>query len=259
MACRINRGQEWSTRLRHELTGKQGSFITLTYDEEHIPEDRSLHLEHPTLFLKRYRKSLGKTRIKYYYCGEYGDKDLRPHYHMIIIGDTFKGDDLVYRGNRKGIARYSSKRLADLWPYGFNECAPAFSSCINYVTGYIRKKLYGEASSFYSIRGIEPPFSRQSNGIGLQFAQDNVGKILDGIGFLSKGNHVGVPRYYRKKFVDKDTVEEFNYQKKAKDKKLHLTEQYECYADYIKALHADQDRRQSDLEAKERLYKKGKL
>ena len=87
IGCRIAKRKEWSLRMLHELTyHPQSSFITLTYDDYHLPSDNSLKKRHLQLFIKRLRKNLGERRIKYFACGEYGGQTMRPHYHAILFG-----------------------------------------------------------------------------------------------------------------------------------------------------------------------------
>ena len=55
-ACRRNKAQEWSIRLLHELKYfDKASFITLTYDDDHLPKNRSLDKNDFQLFFKRFR------------------------------------------------------------------------------------------------------------------------------------------------------------------------------------------------------------
>jgi hypothetical protein len=61
------------------------TFATLTYDDEHLPEDGSVHKRDVQLFLKRLRKHYKKP-LRYFAVGEYGESSLRPHYHIILFG-----------------------------------------------------------------------------------------------------------------------------------------------------------------------------
>jgi len=47
-------------------------FLTLTYNNEHLPENETLVERHHKLFMKRYRKHLKNRKIRFYHCGEYG-------------------------------------------------------------------------------------------------------------------------------------------------------------------------------------------
>ena len=44
IACRIAKSREWSSRLLHELTyWDKAVFITLTYEDQFLPSDYSIH------------------------------------------------------------------------------------------------------------------------------------------------------------------------------------------------------------------------
>lgn len=78
VACRIAKSREWSIRLLGELGYWISScFLTLTYDELHVP--LSLKKRDLQLFWKRLRKAFYPRKIKYFSCGEYGDQYGRPH------------------------------------------------------------------------------------------------------------------------------------------------------------------------------------
>lgn len=106
------------------------SFVTLTYDDEHLPLVRdeetdlwhpTLHKRHAQLWLKRVRWSTPGA-VRYFGAGEYGEKTGRPHYHLIMFGmdpctheETFKkhwehGFVSVYEANPKVFA-YVAKYL----------------------------------------------------------------------------------------------------------------------------------------------------
>ena len=102
----------WATRCMHESRSyDQNSFITLTYEDQQMPENRSISLRDFQLFMKRFRKSI-KQKIKFFHCGEYSPKKTRPvgpfnpweyigegerpHYHSIIFGYDFP-DKTLFR------------------------------------------------------------------------------------------------------------------------------------------------------------------
>ena len=51
-------------------------------------------------FIKRLRKDYD---IKYFACGEYGDKTLRPHFHAILFGVNFSDDKIIFSKSKKDI------------------------------------------------------------------------------------------------------------------------------------------------------------
>jgi len=95
---------------------KNNIFITLTYSDEHLPSDNSLHLEHFQNFMKRLRKKYGEN-IRFYHCGEYGEQTQRPHYHACIFNFDFEDKKIWRRANGNNL--YNSESLSKLWPFGY--------------------------------------------------------------------------------------------------------------------------------------------
>lgn len=96
--CRKNKRQSWVYRLQAEADECPFSlFVTLTYDDEHIPtamigEDLFkttvgvVSKRDIQLFMKRLRKKYDQYRLRYFLTSEYGSQGGRPHYHMILFG-----------------------------------------------------------------------------------------------------------------------------------------------------------------------------
>lgn len=192
VVCRINRTREWSVRLLHELSyHEQASFVTLTYDDVHVPLDFSLSKRELQLFFKRLRKSLKFRKISYYACGEYGDTNGRPHYHAIIFGC--------------GLSLADKSIVDKCWSRGFTYFGNVEYDSCRYVAQYIDKKYNGElASQVYGTR--QPPFQLQSKGLGLRWAMDNQEYLSQNLGCTIHGKQVGLPRYYLKKLPDADGI-----------------------------------------------------
>lgn len=133
LPCRINRRRIWTLRMMLEFMVQQkGLFITLTYDDEHLPHSPS---GRPTLvkkdyqdFMKRFRKAIYPLTVRFFACGEYGSKTERPHYHAIIFG---VGEDC-------------SQHVADSWHAGMVAVGSCTFESIQYVAGYCLKKLVNE-------------------------------------------------------------------------------------------------------------------
>ena len=90
VGCRLEYSRQWAVRCCHESSLHiYNCFITLTYDPEHLPDDGSLDIKHFQKFMKRLRDKLHPLRIRFFHCGEYGDKTRRPHYHALIFGYSF--------------------------------------------------------------------------------------------------------------------------------------------------------------------------
>lgn len=142
--CRINQSREWQTRLILEAKDSfDSTFLTLTYDEDHVPWNHHLEKDDLTLFLKRYRKRLGH-KIRYYAIGEYGEKKhfWRPHFHLAIFSE--KRIERCYMScenmrKRKFCTQDCIARLA--WNKGNISVTNELSNELaQYITGYIKKK-----------------------------------------------------------------------------------------------------------------------
>ena len=71
--CRLERSRQWAIRCTHEASLHENNcFITLTFNDDNLPSDKSLDVRHFQLFMKRLRKQFG-SNIRYYHCGEYGE------------------------------------------------------------------------------------------------------------------------------------------------------------------------------------------
>ena len=121
---------------------EENCFITLTYDKDHVPEDGSLRLRDFQLFMKRLRKRVGKVR--FFHCGEYGDKNRRPHYHAILFGFAFSDKVLFRIINNNPL--YISNTLSELWPLGLSSIGDVTFESAAYVARYCVKKVTGEAA-----------------------------------------------------------------------------------------------------------------
>lgn len=148
---------------------EENCFVTLTYDDENLPFGGprirpTLHRPDFQKFMKRLIKKTNPIRL--FYCGEYGEKTFRPHYHALLFGYRPKDGSLYSEKN--GVKLYTSLELTSTWGLGhvtFGECT--FESAA-YTARYITKKINGDlAETFYQDR--VHPFSGMSrrDGIGL--------------------------------------------------------------------------------------------
>lgn len=219
LGCRIDYSREWANRmcLEYSLTGK-ACFITLTYDNDHLPlTDRgiaTLHKRDWQLFMKRLRKAFPQ-KIRFFMCGEYGTRTLRPHYHAILFGVNLTDfTDLEYlKRSEIGSFYYTSDKLTSLWSNGFTMIAECnFRTCA-YVSRYTLKKHFG--LSRRELAGALPEFTLSSRrpGIGLgpalldRFSGDFFDiQLSDGV------QHISVPRSLIKKFaLTNDKLSELKY------------------------------------------------
>lgn len=197
LECRLAHSRQWAMRCMHEKRmHKVSSFLTLTYDPAHLPVDGSLSLDDLQRFMKRLRHHLGKG-IRFYACGEYGDVDNRPHYHVLLFNREFEDKKFYKRGKRDGEVYYTSDILSRIWTDGFSIVGDvSFDSCA-YVARYVTKKITGgKAADHYM--GREPEFVVMSRkpGLGtayyLKYAHEIYG--LDSV--VINGAEVRPPRFY---------------------------------------------------------------
>jgi len=113
------------------------SFITLTYDEKHLPRWGSLKYDDLQKFWKRLRKDLGPLR--YYAVGEYGDRSNRPHYHACVFGHAFLEGRKLLRKTPSML--WTSPQLEKAWGLGMVSVGALTYESARYTASYVTKKL----------------------------------------------------------------------------------------------------------------------
>jgi len=137
----LERSRQWAVRCVHEGQMNQDNcFVTLTYDDDHIPYGATLHKPDYQKFLKRLRKAVGKYR--YALCGEYGDETQRPHYHALLFG--YRPDDPELFSTRGENRMYTSKKLSKIWGMGHATFGELTFESAAYCARYCTKKITGE-------------------------------------------------------------------------------------------------------------------
>lgn len=216
--CRRARAFEWSIRCQHEsFYHKESYFLTLTYDKEHLPADRQLNRLDLQLFIKRLRKQFSGYKLRVFYCGEYGGKRHRPHYHLIVFGLPLK--ELGYKLylhdiSKKGNFNYVNPVISARWSKGLCTIGSFSPQSAAYVARYTTKKLSEQEQTSLSGKGISfvRPFIGMSNrpSIGQAFCDEfrnficRTRKVIYGLSSSSGGTplFVSVPRYYRR-YIEK--------------------------------------------------------
>lgn len=203
--CRLNKARMWSIRIMHECKKYDKTvFLTLTYDEEHLPARGSLVKKHLQDFMKRFRFNHGK-KVRYYACGEYGDHTARPHYHIAFFGVGY--DDFY---NLKPAKKGGYQARCKEWPYGLVHIGELTIDSANYVAGYVLKKQTGKQRQVYVDLGVVPPFCVMSRrpGIGADFADENAEQFRRFGYVIAKGAKYALPRFYRERLQVKKTADE---------------------------------------------------
>lgn len=144
IGCRLEKSRQWAIRCVHEAACHDSNvFITLTYNDDFLPPDLSLDTRHFQLFMKRLRKQKG-AGVRFFHCGEYGEKLGRPHYHALLFNCDFE-DKVLWRMTDFGNV-YTSANLQSLWGMGFCTLGDVTFRSAAYVARYVMKKQYGECA-----------------------------------------------------------------------------------------------------------------
>lgn len=201
IGCRLRRSRDWSVRCMCEARmHDKNCFITLTYNNENLPENGTLIKKHVQDFFKRLRKNLN-IKVRYYMCGEYGTQKSRPHYHICLFGYDFP-DKKLWKVNN-GYPLYNSDILTKLWPYGYSVIGSLTYESTAYVARYILKKQLGKDAKIYDELGIIPEYTTMSRrpGIGGNwFDMYHSDVFANDFKVMFKNVKVAMPLYYEKMF-----------------------------------------------------------
>lgn len=190
--CRSARSAGWAFRLEQEMKlHLESHFITLTYNDENlnwVGDEPTLSKNDLQRYWKRVRKRLGKSRVKYYACGEYGTTTLRPHYHAVVFGAP-------------------PAVLEDCWSDGNIFFGDVSSASIRYVTNYLCK------SPNTNLGNRLPEFALMSKGLGknyltpqmIRWHEENLANYCVGLG----GVKMRLPRYYKDRIWDVNQKQAF--------------------------------------------------
>lgn len=220
IGCRLEKARQWGMRCMHEKRMHARScFVTLTYNDNYLPEGGTLVLRDLQLFMKRLRKARSE-KIRFFAGGEYGDENGRPHYHLLLFGCDFPDMRHVGR-NYRGDPTFASAELESLWFQGFNTIGDITFDSAVYCAKYALKKVNGDmAASHYEFideDGImydrKPEFAVMSRnpGIGMPYYDKFGGEIraLDNV--ILNGKEVRPPRFYdtKSEVIDPVTLDRY--------------------------------------------------
>lgn len=166
IGCRLERSRQWALRCVHEATLHDvNCFITLTYDDAHLPKDGSLNLEDIQNFFKRFRERIAPQKLRFFQCGEYGTLLKRPHHHACIFGYDFPDKELFFR-SASGFCVWRSPMLESLWPFGYSSIGDLTFETAAYTARYIMKKVTGRDSDLH-YHGLKPEYITMSRRPGI--------------------------------------------------------------------------------------------
>jgi len=195
IGCRLERSRQWALRCVHEASlYEDNCFITLTYDDFHLPSDGSLVKRDFQLFMKRFRKRFGNG-IRFFHCGEYGERFQRPHYHAAIFNFDFPDKELFK--TKQGIKLFVSDALRELWPFGFSTVGSLTFESAAYVARYVMKKVSGPSADDH-YKGRLPEYTTMSRrpGIGKDWFDLYSSDVYPSDECIVRGRSCKPPRYY---------------------------------------------------------------
>jgi len=106
------------------------------------------------LFLKRLRKHISlitDEKIRFFLCGEFGPKSLRPHFHLLVWH------------NSETLAESMGVLVNKSWQFGITDCQQIQSSASSYTSGYVN--CTGSLPRLYQT-GESKPFASHSQFLG---------------------------------------------------------------------------------------------
>lgn len=156
--CKANHQREWSVRCALESSyHKENCMITLTYAEGRCP--KKLVKRDLQDFIKHMRNK--GIHFRYFACGEYGTKNGRPHYHIIMFGYWPKDAKFDFTSDA-GYPVYKSRFVESVWKNGICTVSEMSPGTAAYTAGYVDKKLgLGEFSLMSKKPGIGERYFRE--------------------------------------------------------------------------------------------------
>lgn len=231
-ACSLTYSAEKATLMMLETEKSDHNyFITLTYDDKHLPiaEEQqytepltgekinipnqgdfepTLVPEHMKTFintLKKHYNRKGINNIKYMYCGEYGETTDRPHYHLILCNCPLETEEFYSpKQDTDGNMHYHNHYLEKIWGKGLIDIAEVtFNSCA-YVARYCAKKRKDHYDKLELLkRGKYPEFIRTSVNLGKDYYEEHKNEIYETDELIMKTLKGNVARVKPPKSFDK--------------------------------------------------------
>lgn len=186
--CLERRKESWCFRLKKQDEVSTSSlFVTLTYDNEHVPRSKNgfltLDKKHFQNFMKALRRNTkSNARISYYAVGEYGSTTSRPHYHAII----FNTDD---------------EAIKKSWSHGHIDIGTFSTGSVAYVASYLNK---GRSVPSHARDDRLREFALMSKKMGINYLSPAIvdyhkADITRNYITVEGGYRKPLPRYFRDK------------------------------------------------------------
>lgn len=220
IGCKLEKSRQMAIRMQHEasISPKGNCFLTLTYDNEHLPHIDgipSLDKTHLQNFMKYVRRDCGPN-IRFYGAGEYGLTcykcgnsrllctcktflpDLgRPHYHLCLFNHRFTDEQLIGL-SASGYPVLQSPHLEKLWGKGRTATSDFTFETAAYCARYVTKKVNGKKEKeHYDGRIREFALMSRRPGIGRRWYDQYVDPIYQNDMVVIRNNLIcRPPKYY---------------------------------------------------------------
>lgn len=219
--CLNDLSRQWAFRIMKEAELYDNNyFITLTYSDEHLPDNRFLVKDEISKFNKKLKVYLDRnnlnSRFRFYGVGEYGSGQFqtefglqvksRPHYHVIYFDLDIPDLQFLKLDENKNLL-FTSELLSKVWGKGFVTIGAVDIGSACYVARYCDKKrrLNKTEKDDLISKGITPEFSVMSRmpGIGSHYLDKIKNDFENGLfkQYL-KGKTFSIPLYYSKKIKE---------------------------------------------------------
>lgn len=223
MGCRLEKSRQWAMRCVNEAALHENNcFVTLTYNDENMPEHGSLYKPDLQKFFKRLRKRRGPFR--YYACGEYGEQTKRAHYHACLFGMDFN-DRQAFRKIGEHTLDVSNE-LNEIWGLGHTTVGNLSFETAAYCARYVTKKVIRGVGSVARLDAetgeiipLVQPFAVMSlrcrgddgkvGGIGSEWLRKYSNDLYTKDYLAMRGAKMRPPKYYDKLYdlIDPDGME----------------------------------------------------
>lgn len=214
MTCRLAKMRDWAIRCVHEAQmHERNCFITLTYNDEHLPSDGSVNVKHWQNFAKALRRRFGPFR--FLSCGEYGEQNFRPHYHAVLFGLDFHEDRKELAGKGE-FTSWTSEALEECWGKGFCQIGDVSFDSAAYVARYTLNKVSAEAAEgiyerlneYGEVYEVHPVYATMSRrpGLGSTWFNQYWTDVYPDDFVVMKGQKFRPPKFYDK-LLDREDAE----------------------------------------------------
>lgn len=205
---------------------EQAAFITLSYNDKHLPQYGSLQYADIHKFWKRERQRLWREKgikLRHYTVGEYGDQSQRPHYHSCVFGYGYLENRLVIR---EAPLLWTTPELEKAWGLGYVSVGALDYTTASYTASYITKKLRSKQQYVRvdkesgELIPLEQPRAFMSDNLGKTW-WEKFGKSLEENDWvIINGKQQKPPKAYDKWLTAKDENKARKIKEKRKEKAL---------------------------------------